>query len=358
MKRLSNEGEETDDVSQQAASSAVETTGSQELRARFTNDRSAPAPQRNAAAVAEYRRRFVRGTRIEVVSLDLASAASTKACAETVRTRYPYLTHLVLNAGGAAWAGINWPLAFFEILTSLHRAVTRPSYKLQHPSEKTADGFGWVWEINCGMHYLLANELAPHMRASPYNAPSRIIWTGSLEASMSDYHPEDFQCLNHTITPHAYESTKYQCELAALGMDERFRKDERGPRVYTAHPGIVASSIFSEVIHVLLLSLMKLVFYAVRAELMQARWTFSPHHPIEAYKGAVAASYVAVAPPQDLDSTVRYGAQCTWFGNEYVFPGRVDGWTPTDDGTPQNRVLGLARDMLHRYDEALAGATR
>ena len=251
---------------QKGASSAVDAGAADNVRARFTNDRSAPVAERNARALAAYRKSFVRGTRIEVVSLDLASIASTQACVQTVRERYPYLTHLVLNAGGAAWAGINWPLAFFEILTNLHRAVTRPSYKLQHPSEKTADGFGWVWEINCGMHYVLANGLVPHLRASPYLAASRIIWTGSLEASRADYCADDFQCLDPRRSPHAYESTKYQCELAALGMDERL-KTHGGVRVYTAHPGIVASSIFSEVIHVLLLSRMKLVFYAVRAYL-------------------------------------------------------------------------------------------
>lgn len=249
-----------------AASSAVDAPSKDGLRTRqFTNDRSAPLAERNAVARTEYRRRFARNSKIEFVKLDLASVASTKACAQKVLATYPHLTHLILNAGGAAWAGVNWPLAFFEIITNLHRGVTRPSYKLQNPSETTADGFGWVWEINCGMHYVLANELVPLMRKSPYKTPSRIIWTGSLEASQCDYHPEDFQCLDPKVSPHAYESTKYQCELAALGMDERLAAThEHAPRVYTAHPGIVASSIFAEVIHVVLLSLMKLVFYVVR----------------------------------------------------------------------------------------------
>ncbi|WFD43827.1 3beta-hydroxysteroid 3-dehydrogenase [Malassezia psittaci] len=346
LESFTKEKDELDTDEPIGKSSAMDSSSVQELQSRYVTDRSASVSQRNAAAGALYRKKFVRGTRIEISPLDLASLKSTQAFVASVQQRYPYLTHLILNAGGAAWSGINWPYAFFEIVTNLHRAVTRPSYKLQRPSEKTADGFGWVWEINCGMHYVLAKELAPMMRASPYNAPSRIIWTGSLEASRSDYHPDDFQCLDPKTTPHAYESTKYQCELAALAMDERFREHSRGPRVYTAHPGIVASSIFSEVIHVLLLSLMKLVFYA-------ARWTFSPHHPIEAYKGAVAASYVALAPAEDLDSTVRYGAQCTWSGQEYVFPGRLDGWQPSEEDPPENQVMDLARDLLHRYDLAL-----
>lgn len=245
------------------ASSARQTA--QELRPRtFTTNRSAPLAERTASARAAYRRRFARGTVLEVVSLDLASEESTSACVQSVLERYPYLTHLILNAGGAAWAGINWPRAVVEMVVNLHRAVTRPSYKLQHPSETTRDGYGWVWQINCGMHYLLAVRLLPLLCKSPYIASSRIIWTGSLEASRADFHLEDFQCLDPKISPHAYESTKYQCELAALAMDERVQGSyEHAPHVYMAHPGIVASSIFSEAIHVLLLSLMRLAFYVV-----------------------------------------------------------------------------------------------
>lgn len=281
------------------------------------------------------------------------SRTSTYACAILALTSsYPYLTHLILNAGGARFTGINWLLATWSILTNLHKAVTRPTYKLQRAGDRSEDGYGWVWQLNAGAHYLMCKELRQQLRNSPYNVPSRIIWTGSLEADIHDYHPEDFQCLDQRISPRPYESTKYQCELAALGMDDMLRHSsaEHEPRAYTAHPGIVASSIFSGVIHAWLLSLMKIVFYI-------ARWTFSPHHPITAYKGAAAASFVSVAPPEYLDPHVRYGTQCNIQGGEYVFPGRLDGWVdaPAEPGElPDNTVSRLAKDMIRRYEALMA----
>lgn len=53
---------------------------------------------------------------------------------------------------------------------------------------------------------------------------------------------------------------------------------------------------------------------------------------------------------------MRYGAQCTWLGHEYVHAGRVDGWTPTNDAAPENSVMVAARDLLHRYDATLRAA--
>lgn len=335
------------------ASSATPAPADAPAGARVRIQRAKPAATRDADARAAYRASFVRGTRIETIALDLASAASTLACAAELARRVPYLTHVVLNAGGASWIGVDWIRAVLGMLTNMHRALTRPTYKLQRVGERTADGFGRVWALNVGMHYVLAQRLRPLLRASPYAGPSRIVWTGSLEAAMADYAPDDMECLDPAKSPHAYESTKYQCELAALGMDDRLRgTGAKEPRVYTAHPGIVASSIFAGVIHAWLLVLMKLAFYF-------ARWTGSPHHTIDAYKGAVAASHVAVAPVESLDATVRYGARCTRTGHEYVAAEPVDGWDgPPSQGTlPHNTVGRLARDLVAQCDARLAPLT-
>lgn len=332
----------------EASSSAVASASS--LRKReFTQDDSAPLDTRTREARIHYRQSFCRGTIIEVIPLDLASLENTKACAKLITDKVPYLTHIILNAGGAAWIGVNWLWATWEILTSLHKAVTFPSYKLQRAGDKSDDGYGWVWQTNVGSHYVLVQALEPLLRRSPYAVPSRVIWTGSLEANRNDFHLDDFQCLDPRISPHPYESTKYQCELAALAMDERYvnTHDAHAPRVYTAHPGIVASSIFSTVIPSIMLLMMKLVFYL-------ARWTFSPHHPIDAYKGAIAATFVAVAPPKALDSTARYGAQCTWTGTPYVHAGRLNGWHESSDGSPDPAIQGLARELLTAYDRILS----
>ena len=101
------------------------------------------------------------------------------------------------------------------------------------------------------------------------------------------------------------------------------------PKSYLTHPGVVASSIFAECLNFFLAACMKLAFYV-------ARWTFSKHHNIEGYKGAVAASHIALAPSSQLDTSIRYGAQSDFFAREYVFSGRIDGWE-------SNAPMGAAR---------------
>ncbi|WFD30766.1 3beta-hydroxysteroid 3-dehydrogenase [Malassezia sp. CBS 17886] len=314
------------------------------LRQRsFSNERSAPLAERGADARTHYRRAFCRGTRIETVALDLASAESTLACASDVRRRVPYLTHVVLNAGGSDFTGVNWLLAAWQMLTAFHGALTIPSFKQQRVGATSSDGYGWVWQVNVGMHYALVSHLMDALRASPYATPSRVVWTGSLEARAADFHMDDIQCVDPHVTPHPYESTKYQCELTAIGMDARLRAtgDAHAPRAFSAHPGIVATNIFGGVIHAWLLVLMKAAFYV-------ARWTFSSHHVVDAYKGAVAAVYVAVAPAAQLDESARYGAQCTWSGHEYVHAAHIGGW----DADPPSAER-TARELLTQYDALL-----
>lgn len=62
---------------------------------------------------------------------------------------------------------------------------------------------------------------------------------------------------------------------------------------------------------------------------------------------------MAVAPVEYLDGNVRYGAQATWAGHEYVHAGRVLGWQDGPDGSPDPRILGTARDLIASYDRVL-----
>ena len=62
----------------------------------------------------------------------------------------------------------------------------------------------------------------------------------------------------------------------------------------------------------------------------------------------MAASYVAVAPGSYLDSTVRYGAQSTITGREYVHAGRVDGWDHD-----ASRIMKRASDLVDAFDHWL-----
>lgn len=254
------------------------------------------------------------------------------------------------------------------------------------------------------------------MRASPYPTPSRVIWTGSIEAFQHYYTPSDFQCLDPAVSPNPYESTKYQCELAALGMDEQLRQgrlsdepwnstpgggkaasgkmqtqtrtqtqtqNQTEVRSFLVHPGVVSSSIFVEFLNVVSIALMRFAFYLVsrlaqpgfkpRTHISfisltdlhyparlppQARWLGSPHHPIEAYKGGVAASHVALAPFDELDTHKRYGARCDFWGHEYVGASWIDGWQSPSAGLVQPQSQSQAQSQSQSQSEPDKGEER
>lgn len=358
---LNGDHTRTDDATSAGAAAKDDSPSSPDLNASLE--------QRNKRANARYRRRFCQGTRIEFVPLDLGSMGSALECARMVRERYTHVTHVVLNAGSSAWTGMNWFYAVWMIMTQFRYAVTWPAYKMQRAGDKSDDGFGWVWQCNVGAHWILVRALLPSLRATPYSVPSRIIWTSSVEAFSKYYDASDYQCIDAAKSPLPYESTKYQCELAALGLDDaletrRMRTqpgtpmEERPsalgmspfdsaaspadssmrrtassasgtaphgflglpppsralpgqpePRSFLAHPGVVASTMMSQFVA-------SWVTVFVVASFYIARWVGSPHHPIDPFKGAVSVSHACLAP--DLDPKKRYGSRSDFWGREYV----------------------------------------
>lgn len=343
-----------------------EAAGERDLTRDPRTGRTYSMLEREMKARGRYRRRFCAGTKVEIQAIDLGSMASALQCAKDITARHGYVTHVILNAGSSAFTGINWPHAIWMVLTSFHAAVTYPAFKRQRAGDVGKDGYGWVWQANVGAHYILARALLPALRATPYSTPSRIIWTGSLEAYETAYDPTDFQCTDPKKSPLPYESVKFQCDLAAHGLEEllnqsrirtepgtpllddsksyvekRLNAHSRGiePKSFLAHPGVVATSIFAECLNAFLAACMHFAFYV-------ARWTFSKHHNIEGYKAAIAASHVALAPLPRLDPSARYGSQSDWFGREYVFAGRTPCW---DAQTPSARGREAKMAILNRW---------
>lgn len=284
-----------------------------------------------------YRRRFCTNTVIEIQPLDLGSMASVLTCARNITDKHGYVTHVILNAGLAAWEGLDWFKAAWMLAIGFRSAVTYPKFKKQRAGDVGADGYGWVWQCNVAAHYVLVRALLPALRATPFHEPSRIVWTGSVEAYEHYYHPEDYQCLDPIKSGPTYESTKFQCELVGLGLEAKLRSERvrtvpgtpqqefpptrsgTEPRSFVSHPGIVASAMFGDYLGWFLSLGYALALY-------MARWLFSPHHVVTGYKAGIAASFLSLAPAPELDATVRYSAQCNFWGQEYVGKGRIDGW--------------------------------
>ena len=69
--------------------------------------------------------------------------------------RYPYITHIINNAGVASFTHIDWVLCIKQILKSPIEAVTSPVFNLQSVGERSVDNLGWVWQCNVFGHYAL-----------------------------------------------------------------------------------------------------------------------------------------------------------------------------------------------------------
>lgn len=143
----------------------------------------------------EYGRNFRQNLVIEIEKCDFTSVMSVVGCARGMRARsvplpsgsrsrfpsvadkcffvavrYPYLNHLVLNAGTASFLAIDW---FKLIVTFILRpviALTVASYVIQAIGEMSNDGFGYIWQCNV---------FGPYIFVSPVTQPPVNTQTGS-----------------------------------------------------------------------------------------------------------------------------------------------------------------------------------
>jgi 3-keto steroid reductase len=77
-----------------------------------------------------------------------------------VRYRYPYVSHLVCNAGVAPFLKISWLLFCQQLWRNTlelnpFKVVTEPTYNVQHVGLMSDDGLGWAWQCNVFGHYIL-----------------------------------------------------------------------------------------------------------------------------------------------------------------------------------------------------------
>jgi 3-keto steroid reductase len=76
------------------------------------------------------------------------------------RCRYPYVSHLVCNAGVAPFLNISGSLLCKQIWKNLlefnlFEVVAHPTYVVQSTGLTSDDGLGWVWQCNVFGHYIL-----------------------------------------------------------------------------------------------------------------------------------------------------------------------------------------------------------
>lgn len=72
--------------------------------------------------------------------------------------RYPYISHLICNAGCGSFDGINWPVAIKQVFTHPFVGVTVTDYKRQTSGRMSDNGLGFVWQCNVFAHYVLVSH--------------------------------------------------------------------------------------------------------------------------------------------------------------------------------------------------------
>ncbi|KAH9955573.1 hypothetical protein BC827DRAFT_1320885 [Russula dissimulans] len=162
---------------------------------------------------------------VAIYTLDLAFVRSTLAFGDEVAhqvwvltcvcgVHYPYISHLVCNAGVAPFLNISWSLllrkAWRNLLeVNLFELVTNPSYNIQHTALMSDGGFGWAWRCNVFGHYILYRVLEEKLAGSRTGS-CRILWMSSNSA-----HADDWQ-LVRGVRP--YWGTKFQINLIGVEL--------------------------------------------------------------------------------------------------------------------------------------------
>ena len=221
-------------------------------------------------------KRFTKRVHLQAENVDLLDLLSVRAlCRHLLRSNIPKLDAIILNAGIGGWSGLNWPKAFYDVLTDLVQSVTWPQYKLSPVGRLTKSqlappqsaqitsepALGEVFCANVFGHYLLAHGLMPLLRSPDLQTPGRIIWISSVEISRKDFDPDDLQGLK---SENAYGHSKRLTDLLALtaadqpatakavdsfcGTEHKAGANGRvdassKPAIYVSQPGICATSI-------------------------------------------------------------------------------------------------------------------
>ncbi|KIO03131.1 hypothetical protein M404DRAFT_1001750 [Pisolithus tinctorius Marx 270] len=243
--------------------------------------------------------KFRQNLVISVHLIDLACVRSVFDFADEVTQTYPYISHLICNAGVVCFAKIDWPLCLVQLAKDFIGAVTAPKYFLQSTGRISEDGLGWLWQCNIFGHYVLFRALEPHLAKYTGSMGARVLWLSSQEATSEFYNPKDWQLINDD---HSYQSSKYQLNLLALRLDQE-ATEHRQPgmpvvRHFSVLPGIAGTNIASALLGRFTAVCMIVTFYI-------ARWLGSPYHPISAFKAAISAVHLALVPLVYLPAVER-----------------------------------------------------
>lgn len=246
--------------------------------------------------------------------LDLSSVRSVLEFGEEMARYYPYVSHLICNAGVATYKHLDIGIFLMQCLESPLKAVQYPAFNVQKAGVTSGDGLGFVWQCNVFGHYVLFRTIQPLLTAcstpSGLNMPARVLWTSSVD-SLPSYDPKrDWQL---TETTNSYQASKFQLDLMILDLCRRARKGDgaAGVRHILVQPGIVPTSIAADLLRPQFLRYLMIGFFYI------CRFLGSPFLSFSVYAGAFAAVHLSIAPLSSIpvfsksnpDAVMKYGTE-------------------------------------------------
>ncbi|KAI7880676.1 NAD(P)-binding protein [Lichtheimia hyalospora FSU 10163] len=206
------------------------------------------------------------------------------------------------NVPSLSTYGINWGDVFWLFLKDPVGLMERSDATIQVRGEINQDGMGSMFAANVFGHYVIARELENELDAS---GDGRIMWTSSLTAEKRLFNIDDWQGVKSVLP---YESSKWACDLVAIGSNERYK--EQGSKIisYSTAPGVVASTIGN-----------------LPSWIRRFRFCGVTSQNITGYRGAVATVFVALQPHL-IDYFVRYTSATTAWGRSFVTSAPIEGY--------------------------------
>ncbi|KAI0011498.1 hypothetical protein F4779DRAFT_214408 [Xylariaceae sp. FL0662B] len=300
------------------------------------------------------------------IQLDLCSLRSVYDAAERLvhgklsdptglidDVRIPRLDAVLFNAGIGGWSGLNWPKLVRQFLAvGLKQSTTYPVFKDALPAavldtqKMLADAgvhetkappppdLAEVFCANLFGHYVFAHELLPLLsRATPSEAPGRVVWTSTIDAGREHLSFADFQAARYQPP---YESSKRITDLLSLTAElpsvqpvsaTYFASSPASasrpvkPHLYVSHPGVVCTYLFP---------LNWFLYFCYFCAMHVAWLRGSPWHVVTPYLGACAPAWLALASSDELDAQgaqrVKWGSSSPECGRAAPKKTEVEGW--------------------------------
>ncbi|OSX57027.1 hypothetical protein POSPLADRAFT_1041828 [Postia placenta MAD-698-R-SB12] len=297
----------------------------------------------------EYALEFRKKVQLETHKLDLSETRSVLQFGREVSQKYPYISHLICNAGVAKYSHLDFPKFFRQCFESPTGAIHHPAFNIQKTGTMSTDGLGYVWQCNVFGHYALFRSIQPLLSkySSKSSTPPRVLWTTSIDV-LPAYNPADDWQL--TKTDASYQASKFQLDLMSRELARRSSEDDGKVVHVLVSPGITATKMAAELLRPVILEWLMLLFFYF------CRLLGSPNVLFSTYKAAIAASNLTLLPiehiPRYIDGGAfpKFSAQNDRWGTESIGVEAVTEW---EDHPGEGKEIV---DRCERLYKAFVGA--